>query len=1174
MKKVVSLITLIITIFVLSITAFASSSVAKPSSGGASSGGGSSSGGSGGGSSKPITSVFPYTKRTFQGTVYLPEGQVAPEGGLAFTINFPVVSSANISYGAGTVGVSEPVTVLSIPSGENKVSYSINKYIRNDTESIVVQVLLQDNPDEKFLYGNTSSVINIDSSDVFVADVHIAYPDSKLKGCFTLGENAELLSEKASVNISLTDTNDIEVYNKTYTLPINTRSIDFDIPAKQGEKYTLKYRVNATAMSQQHISPKTIEYSETILVDDEEITGIVLEAAYREVVSGTISLPTGMKAPEGGLRIQISGASTIQVVIPESENSVNYIVAKQGNTYFTPIQDNYEEIKFKEYVLDGRSTESNIQLKPIYSVYGILSISEIAIDDIQLSVYASLNEMPDMDRWDSAISVTIPEGSSSVPFCIEIDDACPIDEVYLAVYDDTFSDKYIHFEGAFSKAIQLPQYNNEYLFETLDIEKAVEVIKGTIQIPQDFVSKESRIRIEAYSKNHDLSTTVWTDGKSNTVDFTLYGETSDYDMYNGEYVFYITYDDYTWFEIYHNNGSFSIQNKSGITVNNEPCVLNIVLPEPNLSLSGTIILPNSLNEEIEVCISLYDQYGFSQGDRIITIPANTTSYNFSTSFLARTDIGNYKISYSINDAKTSPYAEGRIVYITDDGYTEDIDDADEFVADNVYSDVSIDVSPFECSAIIQGSVTIPFGIVPSDNTYFDVEVIATNGNYKETDIVVFKAGEDTKEYSIAIPEMYADGVWNIYYIIGSASSIPSAPKIKTEVIRDSDFSIPESVPGGGGIDGVGSTYPKYKIPSGIIRGTNVYYSSSGMVFSDKTAKDFVFDGTSYENVDLTLVTMDMEYPRNIGGYFLSVKDDVKFTVELIDYETGEIVAEKNYATTGEATWYEFSVIGAKTYIIKFSYEDKEYYYRPEKLTTDKEIAFKIEASSDPNQYKYNVYYENINQHYQTVQTRYLTFDLEYSKYPNVNICLFDVDGNIIDCSPEGTLLTEEKRVYIGMEYCGQIRYLKNIIKKSARNTCLVDTTEEITEAKMYILPHISEKNIVVTIDISDFISGISTGFDGAVLVEEAYINYENTSDDRYVDSLYIDLADGVLDGSNTLYIAFYGEHGQLTDLKSITELPIDKTVPLGFTLDADGYIKVMCFQPQLQPMFDVVQFFE
>ena len=77
-----------------------------------------------------------------------------------------------------------------------------------------------------------------------------------------------------------------------------------------------------------------------------------------------------------------------------------------------------------------------------------------------------------------------------------------------------------------------------------------------------------------------------------------------------------------------------------------------------------------------------------------------------------------------------------------------------------------------------------------------------------------------------------------------------------------------------------------------------------------------------------------------------------------------------------------------------------------------------------------------------------------------------------------------------------------------------------------------------------------------------------------VESMYIDIADGVLDGNNTLYIAFYGAQGQLTDLKSVTELPSDKTVPLNFFLEEDGHIKVMCFQPQLQPMFNVVQFFE
>ena len=1179
MKKYISFILALFIILTSMLTVNASSTIVSTvggSSAGGTSSGGSSSGG-GGGSSKPVTPVFPYTKCNFKGTIYLPENEVAPEYGLELEISFPVVSSSDVSYGAGTVGVSQAPTTLIIPSGENNVSYDINWYVRNDTESLAVKVNLKTNPDEKYLYGNLSDVIEIDFSETIVADVYIEYPDSFISGCFSLGEDAELLSEKISIKINLENTDGMQVYSNAISLLPNTRTVDFKIPVKQGEEYILNYTVNATTMNQQHISPDTIEYADTIVVASEEISGIVLEPVYRDVISGTISLPNGMKAPEGGLKIQISGASVLQVVIPENENSVEYIVAKDGDTYFTPIQDNYNEIRYKEFVLDENSSENNIQLDPIHSVYGTISIPEVAIDDINLNICASLNEIPDTDRWDAATSITIPEGSSSATYCIEIDNGCLIDDVYVAVFDDTYSDKYIHFGGAFSEAVQLLQYNNEYSFGTLNIEKAVEVFKGTIHIPKDFVALESRIRIEAYNTTQDLGATVWTDGKNDTVEFVIYGETSNFDIYNGEYVFRLIYDDYSWFDIYYNSGSFSVQNKSGVTVNNETTVMDIVLPERNLSLSGMVILPTAATEEIEVVMSLYDQYGFSVGDRIITVPANTTSYNFSTSFLARTDIGNYRVSYSISNANTSPYAEGRIVYLAENDYTENIDNAKEITASGSYSDITVNLSPFECSAIIKGSITIPFGIVPSTNTYFNVKVVATNGEYEENDIVRFSAGESTNEYSIAIPEMYSDGDWQIYYIIGSASSIPSAPTIKTEVIRDSDFSIPESTSGGGGngVGGGGVIYPIKRIPARIINGINVYYSSSGMVFDEKYATTFTFDGEEYSNIDFTVVTMDMEFPRNIGGYFLSTKkDDVEFTVELIDYETGKSVDEKNYVSTDEATWYEFNITGEKSYILKFYYEDKEYYYNSSKLTTDEDNAFVIEATSDPNQYKYNVYYENIQKYYQTTNQRYLNFDFEDEKYPNVNVCIFDKNGMLIDKNYAGTLNTEEDSVYIGIEYCGQIRYLQTLNKKSARNNILSETTEDITEARTFTLPHISENNIVVTIDISDFVSGTSTGFDGATLVNESYLNYEILSNGYNVESIYVDIADGVLDGSNTLYIAFYGAQGQLTDLESVTELPADKTIPLNFFLEKDGHIKIMCFQPQLQPMFDVVQFFE
>ena len=97
--------------------------------------------------------------------------------GLELEISFPVVSSSDVSYGAGTVGVSQAPTTLIIPSGENNVSYDINWYVRNDTEGLAVKVNLKTNPDEKYLYGNLSDVIEIDffTYNTFViCDVKIA----------------------------------------------------------------------------------------------------------------------------------------------------------------------------------------------------------------------------------------------------------------------------------------------------------------------------------------------------------------------------------------------------------------------------------------------------------------------------------------------------------------------------------------------------------------------------------------------------------------------------------------------------------------------------------------------------------------------------------------------------------------------------------------------------------------------------------------------------------------------------------------------------------------------------------------------------------------------------------------------------------------------------------------
>ena len=91
------------------------------SSGGSSGGGGSSSGGSSG-------SIIAYSLRRFQGNVYLPDGEVAPEGGIRFSIRHNVTEWEDVII-TGNGGIGKSPDYFTIPEGENHVQYSALDYV-------------------------------------------------------------------------------------------------------------------------------------------------------------------------------------------------------------------------------------------------------------------------------------------------------------------------------------------------------------------------------------------------------------------------------------------------------------------------------------------------------------------------------------------------------------------------------------------------------------------------------------------------------------------------------------------------------------------------------------------------------------------------------------------------------------------------------------------------------------------------------------------------------------------------------------------------------------------------------------------------------------------------------------------------------------------------------------
>jgi len=368
MKKI--LILTLTVILMLSVTVFADS-VSSPSGGGSSANGGGSSSGSisGGSSGGAAPSVFPYTEYTITGSISLPNGEVAPEEGITLTLTHVVIDKTDVSYGAGMVSISQHAETLYIEAGENSVDYTIRRYIIDSAETIACKIVLKDNPQNKYLQMNFSDEIKIDNEENITADIYVKHPESFINGRYELNDES-VLSEDLSFRLKLYKYREgIVAYSKLYTLPAGSDSVAFSIPAEINTNYILSYETMADGLEQQHIIPGEILYEEEIITDSSIVSDIIISPAYRDVVSGTITLGGNTVAPEGGLDLEIAGVSIFNLTIPEGENCIDYTVAYADtiSIYQINVEDNH--ISRSSYLSVPRYSPSSDILSTLF-LYG------------------------------------------------------------------------------------------------------------------------------------------------------------------------------------------------------------------------------------------------------------------------------------------------------------------------------------------------------------------------------------------------------------------------------------------------------------------------------------------------------------------------------------------------------------------------------------------------------------------------------------------------------------------------------------------------------------------------------------------------------------------------------------------------------------------------------------
>lgn len=700
-------------------------------------------------------------------------------------------------------------------------------------------------------------------------------------------------------------------------------------------------------------------------------------------------------------------------------------------------------------------------------------------------------------------------------------------------------------------------------------------VKGTISLPDGFVAPKGGIELSLYINGYyeeeefSLLSTGASSGGSHgggggmsasvvavqqKPDFTItIPEGESRAVYEGNVSLRSTYTHAVAEALsLYNTDYFSRNISEKIELNSEEeNILNLNLEKAEFFIDGKIDLgsKNAFTEALKLKTTLHSTDGSQSNTYILTIPAGEKTADF---YLPAREGIEYELSYS---------------FLPDGENQKNVSDEKFTYEEALTADIGkIIISP-EYIVLFEGEIKLPDEIIPEENTYFYINITASNGEEYFDEKVQFSSEKNEKEFALKIPESKKDGEWIIFYVIDTASQMPTSPH--RHVLNDSSFKkAVNSGSGGGG--GYGGGY-SYKIPEKALFG-EMYYNDGNIVFDISDAKAFSFESESSFKIRFTPLTVNDKHERKIGGYFCSHTENIEFTVSLINIATLQTVDFYSMTFKNEAVPYSFCVTDKSDYIIKYEYDGKTFYYKENYILTEEIGEAKVfSVTSDPNSYGCDVYYNN--EYYEDVNDRYFMYKIYGFNYDeeNLKICIYDRNGNKV---AEGNGYSDYisagiSSCYIGFEYAGQRRYFSSLIKNE-----LLEFTDDIEEACVYIIAHVSYSGVRVVIDICDFISGEASATDGGFDVFEAYPNFfeDYNTGKKELHGICINMAEEYFENGNMIFVGHYDETGKMIEAAAFDY--IDYSYPLEWILSKTDYIQVIGINTAIKPMFEKLTFFK
>lgn len=373
-------------------------------------------------------------KRTISGTISLPEGEAAPQEGLAVRVN--------------ALGGDEQTVV--IPYGQRYVPYSLK--VLPNVLGQGYKVKFETIKDYGFIrYGyytdegsvrneGRAQLVDVSSGDKNNIDILIVRPRT-ITGKVMLPEDAEA---SKGMTISVIASNTVDSAEAMVYIPKGEKQAQYTLsvpPNDDTDEYKVRYENwldSSYAVIGYYSTSATVRnvgLATGVNVRSGDAMGIDVSLIAKKTVSGKVSLPYGT-APKGGLVVTVSvqndtDKSISYVTIPEEKTSMDYSISVpvgRGYRVSYEISTKNDFVPWGYYgiygttymtenaqLVDISSDLSSIDMELIVkkSISGIVSLPNggASAGGIKVEIYAEGAG----DTW-----VTIPEGENFVPYTMKV----------------------------------------------------------------------------------------------------------------------------------------------------------------------------------------------------------------------------------------------------------------------------------------------------------------------------------------------------------------------------------------------------------------------------------------------------------------------------------------------------------------------------------------------------------------------------------------------------------------------------------------------------------------------------------------------------------------------------------------------------------------------------------